>query len=491
MQSNIYNAENIDKPRPVKINSLKSIMALRPRKTSEWNTFAFILNQDIIGPDGKADDLYAVIFPLGSSDNRTKEENYAKTVIETTGHPGVIVAKYGMPIRLSTKFDPSTIVDVPVDPKGKLIQLENAQYKRDKELYEQRLKIENDIKIECEEETNIDSIEHFKRQCYLAIKSRSTYQHHTKQAETAWQTYKQREMKVRDHFAKHPDHEVKWLPYLKEKLEERGESKLYNNIETVYNEIRDELLGLVESDDDIDDYNQSLTENISHSNTIPISTKEQNIHSEVAINENTSINQGMSVNQNITTIPNISLNQNITTVSNGPINQDILSNQNIITVSNGPVNQNISSVNRNTPITNNNISLVTNNALSIPKTTPIIPQQSVIPNQNNFNTSPMVGGQSVKFDTSMPVIKPVMPKKSETSQLFNLPVVPTVLSVTKHISMDNTNTSSLDTKHQILTNNDVEKLKQDKNKQCEFDVCVIENKQQNADNIISSVDIQN
>ena len=64
-----------------------------------------------------------------------------------------------------------------------------------------------------------------------------------------WQRYA-----VRDHYTRHPEHEAQWLPYFKEKLAERGELDLYNGIEVAYKELRDELLGLIESSDDEAEY---------------------------------------------------------------------------------------------------------------------------------------------------------------------------------------------------------------------------------------------
>ena len=231
-------------PPPRRVNSLQSIMKLRPVIGAEWSTIAFVLNRDMIKPDGSLDELHAVVFPLGSFHDREEAEDHAKKVISITGHPGVVTARYGTPFPLTSKFNPENVVEVGVDTKGRLVELESAQYKREKEEYEKRVKIERDIMKEAEEESNIESIEHFKRQCYLAIKNRSTYQVHTREAETAWANYKKREAAVREHFARHPEHEASWLEYLKEKLTERGELDLYTGIETAYLELRDELLGL-------------------------------------------------------------------------------------------------------------------------------------------------------------------------------------------------------------------------------------------------------
>ena len=234
-------------PPPVRVNSLQALVKLRPIRGCEWCCIAFVLNRDMIKSDGTLDDLHAVIFHLGSFEQREKAEEHAKNIIATTGHPGVIVSRYGAPVKLSSNFDPNTVVDVPVDIQGRLVELETAQYKLEREGYEKRAKAERDRLKEAEEETDPNSIEHFKRQCYLAIKNRSRYLMHKKESEAAWQDYKKRESLVRSHFQRHPDHESAWLPHLKEKLTERGELDLYNGMESAYKEIRDELLGLNEN----------------------------------------------------------------------------------------------------------------------------------------------------------------------------------------------------------------------------------------------------
>lgn len=238
-------------PPPSRVNSLQALTRLRPKRGCEWGTFAFSLNRDMIKPDGTLDELHAVVFPLGAFSDQSAAEEHAKNIMAITGHPGVVAARYGAPVPLTTKFDPNATTEVYLD-NGRIVELETAQYKREVEEYERRIKQEKELVREAEEETDPDSIEHFKRHCYLAIKNRASYQVHTKEAETAWQAYKKREMAVRDHFARHPEHEKEWLPHLKQKLTERGELNLYIGIEAAYNEIRDELLGLIESDDECD-----------------------------------------------------------------------------------------------------------------------------------------------------------------------------------------------------------------------------------------------
>lgn len=229
---------------PPKVNSLQALIRLRPRHGHEWCVFAFVLNRDMIKKDGTLDDLYGMIFMLGSFDNQDAADAHAKNIMALTKHPGIMVSRYAYPFRLSPTFDPSAVSEVSFDTKGKLMELESAQYKHEREEYEKRLKIERDIMKEAEEETDPDNIEYFKRQCYLAIKNRSNHLNHVKEAEATWKNYKMRQNLVSAHYNKHPEHDKLWLPYLKEKLIERGEMQLYKGLKNSYINLREELLGI-------------------------------------------------------------------------------------------------------------------------------------------------------------------------------------------------------------------------------------------------------
>ena len=234
-------------PPPRKLKNLQALIKLKPIPGSEWSTFAFVLNRDMILPDGTLDDLHCLVFPLGSFSNREDASKHAKETIETTGHPAVIVARYGSAVPMSSKFDPNTITNVAVDIKGKLIEMESEAYKKDREIYENRVKLEQDIMKEAEEEKDENNIEHFKRQAYLAVKNYAKYIHHKKEMDESLENFKMRKVAVAEHYNRHPEHESQFLPYFKEKLAERGELELYHSIENGYNEIREELLSTPEN----------------------------------------------------------------------------------------------------------------------------------------------------------------------------------------------------------------------------------------------------
>jgi len=248
-------------PPPKRVNSLQALTRLKAVNGSKWNVFAYVLNRDMVKEDGSLDELHAVVFCLGSFDEREKAEEHAKNIIEITGHPAVIAAGYSVPVPLTTNISSHAVTEVPVDMKGKLIQLESAQYKQEREEFEKRLKIEQEIAKESEEETNPDSLEYFKRQCYLLVKNNEEKSHHSNALKTCQDNIQNHESKIKQHLSKFPHHETQWLPYLKEKLAERGELSLYNRIEKGYSSIRQELLNsLDETPEPVSETEESETE---------------------------------------------------------------------------------------------------------------------------------------------------------------------------------------------------------------------------------------
>ena len=234
--------QTLQQPPLVNKHTLEALSRLRATRGNDWCVFAYVLNHDIIDKDGKVDDLRAMVFLLGSFAEEKKAEKHAKSIIELTGHTGVIVAQYSRPVPLTVKFDAKAVTEVPVDNNGKLKKLESDQYQHEHDEYERRVKREKEMTKEAEEETDINSIEHFKRQCYLAIKDRAAYEFHKKQMAEALVNYEKHKAAIYDHYMRHPKHEEQWLQHLKEKLIERGEEGLYTGMETAYKKLRPELL---------------------------------------------------------------------------------------------------------------------------------------------------------------------------------------------------------------------------------------------------------
>lgn len=230
-------------PKPVNRNSLQELVKLKPRnQCHEWNIFAYVLNRDMIHEDGTLDELYGMLFPLGSFADKDDADKEVERIIEKTGCSNVFRARYARNVPLTTKIPSTNLINVPVDDKGKLIKLENQEFQQEKEQYEKRIKLEKELIKEAEEETNPDSIEYYKRQCYLAIKHVTELEALQKKIAEVEQNYQKRAKLVKEHYQKHPNHDQEWLPYIKETLTDRGELQLYHFLESGYQKYREQIL---------------------------------------------------------------------------------------------------------------------------------------------------------------------------------------------------------------------------------------------------------
>lgn len=238
----IIGSESI--PPPCKIEGLQAITKLKPISGCRYGVYTYALNKDIVDKDGKVDDFRGMFFLLGTFDKKTDAENHLKDLMIKTKHSEFYISEYGKPIRISTDIDTSNISKVYVDNNNKIKELESEQYKKDKEIYEKKMKLENDIVQEAENEFDPNHIDHFQRQCYLALKNKTTYENYKDIMKKALKNYEKNVISIREHYKNHPEHEEQWLPNLKEKLTERGELNMYNMIESGYEKYRDELLGI-------------------------------------------------------------------------------------------------------------------------------------------------------------------------------------------------------------------------------------------------------
>ena len=83
------------------------------------------------------------------------------------------------------------------------------------------------------------------------------------------ENYNKRKLLVRKHYDKYPQHEKQWLGYLKNKLTERGELKIYLSLENAYEKLRNELLGLDSAvlsnyNTEIDELNNDLNDELNN-----------------------------------------------------------------------------------------------------------------------------------------------------------------------------------------------------------------------------------
>lgn len=213
-------------------------MTLPIEKGCDWNVFAYVINKEVVN----INDTLCIVFQLGSFKHFEEAEKHAKSIIEKTGYSHVFVAKYGVPVKITGKPDTNVIKTVTVDLQGKLIDMETQEYKEQKEKYKQKVQYEKELVQECQQECELEHLEHYKRQAYLATKHYSAYKQFQKMAEESLKHYHDRIIDLKTHLLQHPEHEEQFLPLLKIKLLSRGEEELYNNIKNTYASIRKDIL---------------------------------------------------------------------------------------------------------------------------------------------------------------------------------------------------------------------------------------------------------
>lgn len=239
--SNSNNPETtIPKPRDIK--SLQALIRMKPKSHHQWCVMAVALNRDILRDDGKVDDLYAMVFLLGSFELKEDAEKHAKKLIEQTGHNSIFVARYATPIPIGTATKNRAIEQVMVDKNGKLLQLEESEYQHQIKQYEERLQTMKELNEESNNESDPDSIEHFKRTAYTAVNAWQSYMEAKETMERNLELYEKSRNSLKTHYAAHPEHENQWLPLIKERLVRRGQGDLYRSIAMGYAQLRDQLL---------------------------------------------------------------------------------------------------------------------------------------------------------------------------------------------------------------------------------------------------------
>ncbi|HSW76364.1 MAG TPA: hypothetical protein VLG50_04940 [Candidatus Saccharimonadales bacterium] len=227
---------------PTLLHTMQKIIQLPIEHGVAWSVFAYAVNKDIINEHGQVDDLRAIIFPLGSFNTQQLAQQHVKKVMEETGHSYFIVSRYGLAVPITVKHDQDVIIDVPVDLQGKVIEMENEEFKHQKELFDKRQKLEKELMDECENELNVDHPEHFKRHAFVALKHYTDYLKHKQECEKSFELFTTRQQALQAHFTSHPEHERDFLDFYKNKLMARGEEQLYLSIEQAYKQYRDVLL---------------------------------------------------------------------------------------------------------------------------------------------------------------------------------------------------------------------------------------------------------
>lgn len=248
---NEYGATH-DPPPPINEHTWEKLMKLKPStpEDNRINVFAYLLNKDIVDSEGRVDDLYGLIFPLGSfsHDQQDKIPSYIENIEEKTGLKSFVAGEFGLPIQLRRCGYPKfgVVHSINVDCHNKVIKLQDKEYESDLEKFKRSIQIRKDVFKEIEDEEDPDNIEYFKRRCYLMMKNKDAIDAYQEHLDEVKKYYDQRKKEAAKCLLAHPDLSDRWLPYVKEKLDFRDEMELYRALEHTYNsyiekDIRDEM----------------------------------------------------------------------------------------------------------------------------------------------------------------------------------------------------------------------------------------------------------
>ena len=229
-------------PKPKIVHSMENIMKLPVEKGNDWNVYAYTINKDIIDEEGNVEDLRALVFPLGSFYNFEEADKHAKTVMEKTQHPHIVVGRYGLPIKITSKPDTALVETVTVDLKGRIMKMESAEYREQMIEYEKKFQLESDMIKETELEMDVENLEHYKRYAYLCVKNYTMALELKKKSDEMFIEFYKNQKILKQHLIKHPEHEEAFLPFFKEKLLSRGEEELYLRISSAYTKYKDIIL---------------------------------------------------------------------------------------------------------------------------------------------------------------------------------------------------------------------------------------------------------
>ena len=227
---------------PSIIPSLRNIMNLPVERECEWGIYAYVINSDVVDEQGNIDDLRAIMFHLGSFNNKKNAEKHVKYIIETTGHHALFISKYGMPVPITSKPNEQTIEHVTVDMKGKIMDFETKEYKKQKEAYDKKVKYEEELMKEVAEEADVNSLEYYKRLIYVAVKHHILFTELSNNAKESLDVYEKKRSLIKNVLLTHPEYEEQFLPFFKEKLLSRGEEELYIRISNAYLALKDAIL---------------------------------------------------------------------------------------------------------------------------------------------------------------------------------------------------------------------------------------------------------
>lgn len=242
-------SDNMDSGKPKYSKSLTALTKLKPVNAYEYGVYAYVLNTDMVNSEGQIEDLYGVMFYLGSFPTAEQAKDHVVKLIEETGHTHIRVARYGSCSKLTSTVMLDNVEFVRLE-NGKLKKFEDDEFEKQKRQYDDRLKVEKLNEEESKREDDKDTLEYLQRQVFLALNHKAKIEYMRAQLEEVTKKYSECETKIRNHHNEHPDHEGQILDYFKNKLERNKEGYLFDSIKSAYDNVREDLFQLNQDSDD-------------------------------------------------------------------------------------------------------------------------------------------------------------------------------------------------------------------------------------------------
>lgn len=224
------------------INTFKKLMKIKPLPDQKYCVISYFLldPQSIVDPNNK-NKSYGMWTFLGAFGTQKEAIKYAEKVILETQHSMVFATSSCTWEDLTTVDNHKDTLWVSTDTDAKLRKQHEKEYNEEINKIKLKEELDEELEAEMELEQDINSLEYYTRNWYLAIKNKSIIEDYKNKLDSMQKNFQMRIDNIKKSELSHPDYRTKWLPILKSKLSRRNEGSIYNSIEMGFNIIKDSL----------------------------------------------------------------------------------------------------------------------------------------------------------------------------------------------------------------------------------------------------------
>jgi len=204
--------------------ALNKLKVINGDAEGEYAVLIYYINRDLVPNDGTNPPL-GVVFPCGYFNRQKDAIEERDRLSSKLGAHSVVVCPTNRPfaLRASPTNETITYSYKESDSVDKI----NESIKRAKE---RKCQIDAEVEKEVEERDDINSMSYLVNKIYLTVSSLSRAQSMREQADKCQRVHEENFKLVLDHFENHPEHRSTWEEQLNERLTNRGEFVLRDNI---------------------------------------------------------------------------------------------------------------------------------------------------------------------------------------------------------------------------------------------------------------------